>query len=543
MTLLARLPFAALVLAILGAAPGWAAPLGFWPGPVQDLGLSLPQGVEQIALKCRAKGNCGKFKKGQRRHHARPGENQNGPKHGQDKPKHGKDRPKHGQDKPKNKKPLTLPFKPTDRPGGICIGGKIVAQRCQCKAGEAKLAVRKRVTLCQDTNAGVSASAIAGAGAGAAAAATGANAASPAVEFVPDEVLLILPLGNSAQSEEQIAARYNLNILQRLDFTLLASRIVRCRIPDGRSVSAVLLALQGDGQINAAQPNYYYRRQAAGSAPFSSGIQYALEKLQVDAAHTLATGRGALIAVVDTGIDKRHPDLVAAVEASFDATDGAPAPDDPHGTAIAGIIAAHGAIQGVAPDAKVLDVRVFEAGADGAGPFANTMFLLRGLQWADEHGARILNLSLAGPRDDLTGLAIAALARKNIVIVAAAGNAGASAPSAYPAAFDDVIAVTATDLRDALYAAANHGMYIAVAAPGVDVIAPAFDETYQMNSGTSFAAAHVSGVIALMLERGAKTSIRDIRAVLQSAAKDLGPPGIDEQFGAGRISALAVLKD
>ncbi len=140
------------------------------------------------------------------------------------------------------------------------------------------------------------------------------------------------------------------------------------------------------------------------------------------------------------------------------------------------------------------------------------------------------------------GEAIAAMIAKDIVIVAAAGNAGAAAPHAYPAAFADVIAVTATDSGDALYASANHGSYIAVAAPGVDVIAPALYEAYQMNSGTSFAAAHVSGVIALMLEHDPKLSNRKIRDALQSGAKDLGPPGTDDQFGAGRVNALAVLQ-
>ena len=188
------------------------------------------------------------------------------------------------------------------------------------------------------------------------------------------------------------------------------------------------------------------------------------------------------------------------------------------------------------------DVRVFEPETAGTGSIATTMALLRGLQWSADKHARVVNLSLAGARDGLLGDAIAAMIAKEIVIVAAAGNSGATAPSAYPAAFENVIAVTATDSDDALYTAANHGSYIAVAAPGVDVLAPALYEAYQMNSGTSFAAAHVSGVIALLLQRDPKLPVQKIRETLQSGAKDLGPPGMDDQFGAGRVNALAVLQ-
>lgn len=530
MFFLGKISMAALAVATIGIAPAGASLLGSWPEAAREVLNSPPQGFGHVALKCKSKGNCKKFKKKNQQHQNKPGQTQ-------DKPKQGNDKPKQGNDKPKGGKLVVRPFKPVYRPGGICIGGKIIAQRCQCQNDEAKVTVRTSVFSCQQPKSGLASTSTAPAAAGT------VNAAATAAEFAPDEILLILPIGNSPQLEEQVASRYNLDILQRIDFSLLGNRIVRCRISGGRSVPEVLAALQSDGQVSGSQPNYYYRRQAAANLPFSSGIQYALEKLQVDAAHALATGRGALIAVVDTGIDKSHPDLVAAVAGSFDATEGASPADDPHGTAIAGIIAAHGAIQGVAPGARVLDVRVFQADPGGAGSIASTMFLLRGLQWADDHGARIINLSLAGSRDSLAGLAIAALVRTNTVVVAAAGNSGASAPSAYPAAFDGVIAVTATDSGDALYALANHGRYIAVAAPGVDVIAPALYEAYQVSSGTSFAAAHVSGVIALMLERGPKLSIQEIRAALQSGAKDLGPSGTDDQFGAGRVNALSVLQN
>lgn len=521
---LGRISMFALALFAIGVAPAGAGLLGQTFSP--------SQGFENVVLKCKLKHTCKKHKKANQQYNNNPGQTTDNPK-----PKQNKNNPKGG-----NQPPIVV-FKPIDRPGGICIGGKIIKQRCRCQANEVRNVIGKGIFACRQINTTAQAKSLStGALSGAAVAAAPQGTNPSVAEFAPNEVLLTFPLNNAQQIEDQIAARYNLEILQRVKVALIGRRIIRCRISNNRPVNAVLAAMQGDGQITASQPNYYYRRQAALQGETSSSIQYALEKLEISAAHAVATGFGSLIAIVDTGIDQSHPDLLAAVAGSFDATDVKQQVNDPHGTAVAGIITAHGAIEGVAPEAKLLDIRVFEPETGGAGSVASTVALLRGLQWSTNSHARVVNLSLAGPRDRLMGEAIAAVIAKDIVVVAAAGNAGAAAPHAYPAAFDDVIAVTATDSGDTLYASANHGSYIAVAAPGVDVIAPALFEAYQMNSGTSFAAAHVSGVIALMLEKDPKLSNQEIRDALQSSAKDLGPPGIDDQFGAGRINALAALQ-
>ena len=110
-------------------------------------------------------------------------------------------------------------------------------------------------------------------------------------------------------------------------------------------------------------------------------------------------------------------------------------------------------------------------------------------------------------------------------MVAAAGNAGPKSPPLYPAANPNVIAVSATDAQDRLFAASNRGSYIALAAPGVDIFLPAPDEKYQMTSGTSFSAAYVSGLAALMLERNPALKPNEVRAILMTTARDLGAPG------------------
>jgi subtilisin family serine protease len=523
-----RILLLTLVFAALGVAPAEAGLLGPAPGPKLEQSFS-----EEAALKCKFK--CKRRKHANQQNNNGPGQIPDNPHQTPDnpKPKHDKNNPKGG-----NHTPVVV-FKPVIRPGGICIGGRIIKQRCQCQANEVRDVIGKGILACRKSKTTAQATPVSNNATVAEASPAGNG---PGAEFAPNEVLLTFPLNNAQQIEDQVAATYNLEILQRAEVALLGRRIIRCRIFGNRPVNTVLAALQGDGRITASQPNYYYRRQATQQGETSSSIQYSLEKLGIAAAHAVATGLGSLIAIVDTGIDQSHPDLQAAVAGSFDATDIKQQVSDPHGTAVAGIITAHGAIEGVAPEAKLLDVRVFEPEAGGAGSIASTMALLRGLQWSTDRHARIVNLSLAGARDELLGEAIAAMIAKDIVIVAAAGNAGASAPNAYPAAFADVIAVTATDSDDALYTSANHGSYIALAAPGVDVIAPALFEAYQMNSGTSFAAAQVSGVIALMLEHNPKLSNQKIRDALQSSAKDLGPPGTDDQFGAGRVNALAVLQ-
>ncbi len=129
-----------------------------------------------------------------------------------------------------------------------------------------------------------------------------------------------------------------------------------------------------------------------------------------------------------------------------------------------------------------------------------------------------------------------------MVLVAAAGNADRDSPPLYPAADPNVIAVTATNDEDGLFSGANRGDYIAVAAPGVDVLVPGIGGTYQLSTGTSVAAAEVSGVAALLIERNPALKPAEIRRILMRTAKDLGPKGRDREFGAGLVNALAAVR-
>ena len=139
-------------------------------------------------------------------------------------------------------------------------------------------------------------------------------------------------------------------------------------------------------------------------------------------------------------------------------------------------------------------------------------------------------MSFAGPSDPMLLRLLAAAYGKGMVLIAAAGNGGPQSEPLYPAADPDVIAVTATDSDDQLYDMANRGRYIAVAAPGVDILALAPGDAYQVSTGTSIAAAHVSGIAALLLERKPSLKPSDIRGILIATAKQIGPPRPDSRF-------------
>jgi subtilisin family serine protease len=256
-------------------------------------------------------------------------------------------------------------------------------------------------------------------------------------------------------------------------------------------------------------------------------------------AHTLAHGTGVKIAVIDSAIDASHPELAGSIAESFDALGSKEGPHV-HGTGVAGVIVSHAHLMGSAPAAKLLAIRAFGQAASGAE--SNSYVILKALDYAASHGAQIVNMSFAGPKDALIARGIAATADRGIAMIAAAGNAGAKSPPLYPAADSHVIAVSATDAQDRPFSASNRGSYVALAAPGVDIFLPAPDGKYQMTSGTSFSAAFVSGVAALMLERNPQLKPAELHNLLTTTAHDLGSPGRDDLFGAGEADAYAAVQ-
>jgi subtilisin family serine protease len=243
------------------------------------------------------------------------------------------------------------------------------------------------------------------------------------------------------------------------------------------------------------------------------------------------------VAVIDSEIDAKHPDLQGVITATYDALPSADQTPHPHGTGMAGAIASHKRLLGIAPGAKLLAVRAF--GIDEKGAQGTSMNIVKGLEWAVAQGAKVINMSFAGPRDPILQQAIKKLSDDGIILVAAAGNAGPKSPPLFPGADANVIAVSATDMDDKVYKNANRGKYVAIAAPGVDILVPAPDGGYQLTTGTSVAAAHISGVVALLKERNPQLKAADVRNILAASAKNIGPVKTD--VGAGLVDPVQAL--
>jgi subtilisin family serine protease len=325
-------------------------------------------------------------------------------------------------------------------------------------------------------------------------------------------------------------------------FTRSGGTLFRFRITDGRPVADVIRALESEN-IGVAQPNYVFRLQQdatlAGRSTDGDPSQYVVDKLRLLDVHHIATGSNVLVAVIDSEIDGKHPELAGTVVDEFDAIGNHDKPHV-HGTGMAGAIAAHRRLIGVAPGVRLLAIHAFSSsGTDSAQ--ATSEHILMGIDWAIRKGARVINMSFAGPDDPMLQLALQRAHDKGVVLIAAAGNLGAKSPPLYPAADPNVIAVTATDAKDQLLAQANQGPYVALAAPGVDVLEPAPNGGFQKTTGTSVAAAHVSGIVALMLDRDPSLDAAAVRDILTSSARHHAPNGRDDQFGWGLVDPYRAL--
>jgi hypothetical protein len=355
----------------------------------------------------------------------------------------------------------------------------------------------------------------------------GLNLAEPpraiAGEFVPDEVLVTVD--GDAGVVQQIANSFGLQVRSQRQSRLLGTTLVRFGITDGRPVGVVLAQLAADGRTQRREPNHIYTLQQAAGI-----VNYAFDRIALDSKQ--ASGENVRVAVIDTGIDDTNPALAGVIAQQYDAMPNVPIEKRDHGTSVDGLIAGVGPLEGMAPGARIYHARAFEGGK-------STMdVILSALDWAAEQDVRIINMSFVGPKNDLLGTACRNARALGIVLVAAAGNNGPKAPYGYPAAFDGVIAVTATDAKDGLMPQANRGAYVFISAPGVEMVAPSGAGS-DVVTGTSFAAAIVSGAIANLIHAAPDRSADEIEKALAATAKDLGPKGRDNDFGYGLIDLKA----
>ncbi len=368
--------------------------------------------------------------------------------------------------------------------------------------------------------------------------------------FISNEMVFHVAPNVAPATVDAAARRLGLVTVASHNLSLSGGTLMHFRIDNGRPVSDVVRELEGQN-IGVAQPNYVYRLQqdartpaplqlpALPPLPRGDPAQYAVAKLHLAEAHKIATGAGVLVAVIDSQIDIGHPDLGGTIAGSFDAVGNREKPDE-HGTEMTGAIVAHRKLLGVAPRARILAIHAFSPEAQSSAQ-TTTAHILAGIDWAIAKGAKVINMSFAGPYDPLLSHALKKAHDKGIVLIAAAGNAGPQSPPLYPAADENVIAVTAVDENDKLLPQANQGPHIALAAPGVNVLEPAPGGAYGYTTGTSVATAHVTGVAALIIERDPGIDVATLEEVLYSSARDLGPKGRDSQFGYGLVDPLHAL--
>lgn len=301
------------------------------------------------------------------------------------------------------------------------------------------------------------------------------------------------------------------------------------------------------------------------TAAHADGIrseQWALDAMHAREAWRTTKGEGVTVAVLDTGVDDEHPDLVGNVLPGKDMVGfGSGRGDDTwarHGTAMAGIIAAHGhgpggddGVLGIAPEARILPVRVILEDEDPARSKArNTRgnALAEGIRWAADQGADVINLSLGDdsksahpePAEDA---AVQYALKKGSVVVASAGNGGENGDHiSYPAAYPGVIAATAVDKYGTRAIFSTRRWYATVSAPGDDVVIADPDRKYYEGWGTSAAAAFVSGAVALVRAAHPGLTPAQIKQLLQDTARDAPAGGRDDSHGFGFVDPAAAIK-
>ncbi|HEX6736801.1 MAG TPA: S8 family peptidase [Vicinamibacteria bacterium] len=283
--------------------------------------------------------------------------------------------------------------------------------------------------------------------------------------------------------------------------------------------------------------------------------QWNLDMIESDAAHATARGTGAVVAVVDSGVNAGHPDLGGRLLPGHDFVDddGTPQDGDGHGTHVTGIVAANDGngvgVSSVAPGARVLPVRVLnDSGAGDSGDVA------AGIDYAVAHGAQVINLSLGEDVPLIGGspefsAAIDRALDKGVIVVAASGNNGLPACE-QPSAQGRLLCVGAVDRRGMRSFFSSFGQGLGLVAPGgsgasaalntgEDVLSTWRTGGYEELAGTSQAAPHVAGVAALLVSKGVRGQAAANRIL--ATAKDAGPPGPDPEYGAGIVNARAAV--
>jgi subtilisin family serine protease len=373
---------------------------------------------------------------------------------------------------------------------------------------------------------------------------------APAVPPTDRQVMITYPPASPslwARTTADLAQNYGLRTIYSWTMASLGEQCVVFEVPRDRSPQELVRRLAADRRVGSAQTveTFQVQGQAQGSTndPYAH-LQHGSQAIRIDQAHRMATGKGVKIAMVDTGVDFDHPDLRGRVVKAQSFVDQGERTftTDIHGTAVAGLIAASAnndvGIVGVAPGAEVYALKAcWQQPPASREAVCNSYTLVKAVDFAITQGVQVLNFSLAGPRDPLLGRLIGHALSRGIVVVAADGGA----PSRdFPASYQGVIGILGSDdLRGGLTVTAGGKPSSTLAAPSVDILTTVPHGSYDFFSGSSLAAAQVSGIAALLLEKSPKLTPAQLAAIIRKTAHTLSPSTIAQVDACAAVASLA----
>lgn len=341
-------------------------------------------------------------------------------------------------------------------------------------------------------------------------------------DYEPGEVVVADPPAGFSDTVRTLG----FTITEKTSLSGLGITVIRLRTPRGMSVEKALRLLNGKIPGLTLDANHHYQT--------GNGRSHARDQMGWAEAPANC-GQGLRIGMIDTSVDLTHPALKKQniTFKSFHRSGRKPGPAD-HGTSIAAIIAGRPDWGGLVPGAKLFAANMFETSPTGK-KVGTVIGLLKSFDWLTKQNVHVINLSIAGSDNKILRKAIGIAQRKNLILVAAAGNQGADAPPAFPAGYQDAIAVTAITTEKTIYNFANQGDYIEFAAPGVHIWT-AVPGGGRFQSGTSFASPYIATLVAQQVARDGKPDIQTIRNSLKKVTIDLGKKGHDKIFGWGLVS-------
>lgn len=364
------------------------------------------------------------------------------------------------------------------------------------------------------------------------------------MKHAPGVVLLKLKGAESSHRLKEVVEGYGMQL--EVDPIIPELRIYRAHIPPGllkngndEKTYAAVLNANHRSVIDLAVPDEVHEAELTPNDPLYSS-QWHLPKINAPNAWNSTTGATTIkIAILDTGVNGSHPDLVGKMVPGWSVYDNSSNTNDAkgHGTMVAGVAAAATnnalGVAGVAWGPKIMPVKI--AGANGC---TYTSTIAAGLIWAANNGARVANISFSGlANSSLVDIAAYYFQLHHGVVVGAAGLASGGWSSDDPY----ILSVNATDENDLLASFSMYGDYVDLSAPGVNILTTDWTGGYQTGNGMSFASPIVAGIAALVMSANPTLSPLQVRETIKQTTVDLGTPGFDPEFGSGRVNAQAAV--